>query len=38
MIKVTDTIYPIKEKVDLYNIKYNKYAQIYPCLRELFRK
>jgi len=38
MIKVTDTICPIKEKVDLYSLRYNKYRQLYPCLKELFRK
>lgn len=37
-IKTTHTIYPDGNNVALYDVKYNKYRQIYPCLKELFRK
>lgn len=38
LIKVTNTLYPNNKKVSFYNEKYNKYKQIYPYLKEFFRK
>lgn len=37
MIKVTNIIYPNSKKTSLYDKKYNKYKQIYPHLKEVFR-
>ena len=36
-IKATDTIYPNKGRAALYDKKYGKYKQIYPCVKGLFR-
>jgi xylulokinase len=37
-IKVTETIQPNGENVEIYNKKYGKYREIYPATKELFRK
>ena len=37
-IKVTESIEPTKAHVELYNEKYEKFKQIYPATKELFRK
>lgn len=36
-IKITETIEPNKERVDLYNIKHEKFKQIYPAIKGLFK-
>ena len=36
-IKVTESIEPNKAKVELYNQKYEKFKQIYPATKELFK-
>lgn len=36
-VKITETIKPNKERVELYNIKYKKFKQIYPATKELFK-
>lgn len=37
-IKVTDTICPNEARAALYDKKYMKYKQIYPCMKGLFRE
>ena len=37
-IKVTESIEPDKAKVELYNQKYDKFREIYPATKELFKK
>jgi xylulokinase len=36
-IKVTDSIEPNKDHVELYNKKYKKFREIYPATKELFK-
>ncbi len=37
-IKITESIEPNENNVELYNQKYEKYKEIYPATKELFRK
>ncbi|MDF2891763.1 MAG: xylulokinase, partial [Clostridia bacterium] len=37
-IKVTDTIEPNPAHVELYNKKYDKFKEIYPATKDLFKK
>jgi xylulokinase len=37
-IKVTESIEPDKSKVGIYNKKYEKFREIYPATKELFKK
>ncbi|GMQ56084.1 xylulokinase [Vallitalea sediminicola] len=37
-IKITSSIEPNKDSVDLYNKKYNKFKKIYPATKELFKE
>lgn len=36
-IKKTSTIYPIQDRVDLYNKKYDKYRRLYPTLKDFYK-